>query len=117
MSTVRGEEIAEASSAGAKSFACVEVRIPHAAASFWKALRPQHWLKNLLVFVPVMAAHRFHDIALLEKPLLAFVAFGCCASAGYLFNDLIDLEADRHHPQKRFRPLAAGDVPLSYVLT
>ena len=85
-------------------------------ADRFKALRPSHWLKNLLILVPLVAAHRLYDIALLEKSLLAFVAFGCCASSGYLFNDLIDLEADRHHPQKRFRPFAAGDLPLSYAL-
>jgi len=85
-------------------------------AAYLKALRPAHWLKNLLVFVPLLAAHRFHDLALLEKSLLAFVAFGCCASSGYLFNDLVDLESDRHHPDKRHRPLAAGDLPLSFGL-
>jgi 4-hydroxybenzoate polyprenyltransferase len=89
---------------------------PQGFARRLKALRPQHWLKNLLVFVPLIAAHRFYDVSLIEKSLLAFVAFGCCASAGYLFNDLIDLESDRHHPQKRFRTLAAGIVPLSYAL-
>ncbi len=82
-----------------------------------KALRPAHWLKNLLVFVPLFAAHRFYDLALLKESLLAFVAFGCCASGGYLFNDLIDLDSDRRHPQKRFRAFAAGDLPLSYALT
>jgi 4-hydroxybenzoate polyprenyltransferase len=81
-----------------------------------KALRLPHWLKNLLVFVPLAAAHRLHDVALLEKSTMAFVAFGCCASSGYLFNDLLDLEADRHHPHKRLRALAAGDLPLSYAL-
>jgi 4-hydroxybenzoate polyprenyltransferase/phosphoserine phosphatase len=81
-----------------------------------RALRPAHWLKNLLVLVPVFAAHRFHDFASLEKSLLAFVAFGCCASSGYLFNDLIDLEADRHHPRKKSRPFAAGDLPLTYAI-
>lgn len=80
-----------------------------------KALRPAHWLKNVLVFVPLAAAHRLFDPALVERALLAFVAFGCCASSGYLLNDLIDLEADRHHPQKRFRPFAAGALPLSYA--
>jgi 4-hydroxybenzoate polyprenyltransferase/phosphoserine phosphatase len=80
------------------------------------ALRPQHWLKNLLVFVPLLAAHRLHENALFEKSLVAFVAFSCCASSGYLFNDLLDLEADRHHPHKRFRPFAAGQLPLSYAL-
>ena len=78
-------------------------------------LRPAHWLKNLLLFVPLLAAHRMRDFALLEKSLLAFAAFACCASAGYLFNDLIDLEADRHHPHKRFRAFAAGTLPLTYA--
>lgn len=81
-----------------------------------RALRPKHWLKNLLIFVPLFAAHHFRDFPLLVKLLTAFVAFGCCASGGYLFNDLIDLEADRHHPQKRFRPFASGNLPLAYGL-
>ncbi len=81
-----------------------------------KALRPTHWLKNLLVFVPVFAAHRSHEPALLAKSFVAFIAFGLCASSGYLLNDLIDLDADRHHPHKRLRPFAAGDLPLSYAM-
>ena len=81
-----------------------------------KPLRLQHWLKNLLIFVPLLAAHRFEEIALSEKVLLAFLAFGCVASAGYLINDLFDLQADRHHPGKRFRSFASGDLPLSYGL-
>ena len=56
-----------------------------------KPFRPQHWLKNLLVFVPLVAAHRFDEIDLSGKVLLAFLAFGCFASAGYLINDLLDL--------------------------
>ncbi|MGD1073568.1 MAG: UbiA family prenyltransferase [Bryobacteraceae bacterium] len=80
------------------------------------ALRPAHWLKNLLVFVPLIAAHRLLDLPELTKSLLAFVAFGLCASSGYLLNDLLDLESDRHHPQKRFRPFASGDLPLGYAL-
>jgi 4-hydroxybenzoate polyprenyltransferase len=80
------------------------------------ALRPQHWLKNLLVFVPVFAAHRFYEPALMERALLAFAAFCCCASSGYLFNDLLDLSADRHHPKKYLRPFASGRLPLSYAL-
>jgi 4-hydroxybenzoate polyprenyltransferase len=86
-------------------------------SAYWKALRPQQWSKNLLVLVPVFAAHRFFEPALLAKALLAFLAFCCCASSGYLFNDLFDLAADRHHPRKRFRPFAAGELPLSYALT
>jgi len=85
-------------------------------AGYLKPLRLRHWLKNILLFVPLFAAHRFFEMALLEKAILAFVAFGCCASAGYLLNDLFDLPADRHHPHKRLRPFAAGDLSLSYGL-
>jgi 4-hydroxybenzoate polyprenyltransferase len=80
-----------------------------------RALRPSQWLKNLLVFVPVIAAHRV-DVNSLVTSLLAFAAFSCCASAGYLFNDLMDLDADRHHPLKRTRPFASGALPLTWAL-
>jgi len=81
---------------------------------YLKPLRPQHRLKNILIFVPLLAAQRFFEEALLEKAILAFVSFGCLASSGYLLNDLFDLAADRHHPHKRLRPFAAGDLSVSY---
>lgn len=81
-----------------------------------RPLRPQHWVKNLLAFIPVLAAHRFYDLELLERALIAFMGLCCLASAGYLFNDLLDLSADRHHPRKKFRLFAAGCLPLSYPL-
>jgi 4-hydroxybenzoate polyprenyltransferase/phosphoserine phosphatase len=83
---------------------------------YLSALRPEHWLKNLLVFVPIFAAHLFLTPVLLARTLVAFVAFCCCASAGYLINDLLDLQADRRHPQKRLRPFASGRLPLAYAL-
>ncbi len=82
---------------------------------YLKPLRLQHWLKNILVFAPLLAAHRADEIALSGLLLLAFLAFGCFASCGYLLNDLFDLAADRHHPHKRLRSFAAGDLPLSYA--
>ena len=82
---------------------------------YLQPLRPQHWLKNILVFVPVFAAHRFYETVLLEKSLIAFAALSCCASGGYLFNDLLDLAADRRHPRKRLRSFAGGKLPLSYA--
>jgi 4-hydroxybenzoate polyprenyltransferase len=85
-------------------------------ADYLRPLRPQHWLKNVLIFVPLLAAHRFHQIHLAQNAVLAFVAFSCCASSGYVINDLFDLMADRHHPRKRLRPFASGDLPLSYGL-
>jgi 4-hydroxybenzoate polyprenyltransferase len=81
-----------------------------------KPLRPQQWLKNMLLFVPLVAAHRLFETALLGKVLLAFSSFGCFASSGYLLNDLLDLQEDRRHPHKRTRPFAAGNLPLSYGL-
>ncbi|HVN18962.1 MAG TPA: UbiA family prenyltransferase [Dongiaceae bacterium] len=80
------------------------------------ALRPRHWLKNVLVFAPILAAHFFLEPVLWFRTLLAFMGFCCCASSGYLINDLCDLPADRHHPEKRFRPFASGRLPLGYGL-
>jgi 4-hydroxybenzoate polyprenyltransferase len=76
-----------------------------------QAARPHQWLKNLLVFLPMLAAHRF-DAATLGASLLAFVAFSLVASSVYVLNDLLDLAADRAHPRKRGRPFASGRVPL-----
>ena len=83
-------------------------------AEYLRALRPQQWLKNILVFVPLFAAHLFTEPILLVRTIIAFVAFCCCASSGYLVNDLCDLSADRHHPAKRLRPFASGELPLAY---
>jgi 4-hydroxybenzoate polyprenyltransferase/phosphoserine phosphatase len=81
---------------------------------YLKPLRPQQWLKNILLFVPLIAANRLFETALLEKTLLAFLAFGCFASSGYVLNDLLDLQDDRRHPHKRSRPFAVGNLPLSF---
>ncbi|WP_089725674.1 UbiA family prenyltransferase [Candidatus Thiosymbion oneisti] len=81
---------------------------------YLKALRIHQWLKNLLVFVPLLLAHRFGDLVLVGQALLAFLAFGLCASSVYLLNDLLDLPDDRRHPTKRHRPFAAGTVSIVY---
>jgi 4-hydroxybenzoate polyprenyltransferase len=72
------------------------------------ALRPHHWVKNLLVFVPILAAHRWDEPALWAKAGIAVVAFSLCSSAVYLTNDMMDVGDDRAHPVKRHRPLASG---------
>lgn len=77
-----------------------------------RALRLHQWLKNLLVFVPLMTAHRFGDTHLAVQALLAFLAFGLCASSVYLLNDLIDVQDDRKHRSKRKRPFASGDLSI-----
>jgi 4-hydroxybenzoate polyprenyltransferase/phosphoserine phosphatase len=73
-----------------------------------RALRIYQWVKNLLVFVPLVAAHRISDLEAIQHSLLAFIAFGLVASAGYLLNDLVDVEADRYHHAKKQRPFASG---------
>lgn len=80
------------------------------AALLLRAVRAHQWVKNLLVFVPLLMAHRVFEWDLVLRCAAAFAAWSLCASGGYLFNDLLDAEADRRHPYKRRRPLAAGAV-------
>ena len=79
--------------------------------SLRKALRPHQYAKNLLVFVPLLTAHAFNPMAV-GQAVLAFLAFCACASAVYVFNDLLDLQSDRDHPTKKQRPFAAGKLPI-----
>ena len=87
-----------------------------------KAMRPRQWVKNVLVLAAPLAALggpvRYNYIDVLSKVSVAFVVFCLGASAIYLINDVRDVEADREHPTKRFRPIAAGVVPewLAYAL-
>jgi 4-hydroxybenzoate polyprenyltransferase len=80
--------------------------------SVLKALRPHQWAKNLLIFLPLLLAHVIEP-ARLRAALLAFGCFCLAASATYIVNDLLDIEADRRHAGKRFRPFACGDLPAS----
>lgn len=82
-------------------------------SSYVKAMRPHQWLKNLLVFLPVIAAHDLSPATWLAA-VLAFISFSVVASSVYLLNDLLDLAADRAHPRKRNRPFASGAVPLAH---
>jgi 4-hydroxybenzoate polyprenyltransferase/phosphoserine phosphatase len=81
----------------------------HALKNWVKALRLHQWAKNTLLFVPLFLAHRWAAGAFAGAGI-AFVSFGLCASATYIINDLLDLEADRRHASKRRRPFAAGDL-------
>lgn len=78
-----------------------------------KALRPHQWLKNILVFLPMLAAHQLDGKTFLYS-LTAFVAFSLVASSVYVLNDLLDLGADRAHPRKRLRPFASGSIPIAH---
>jgi 4-hydroxybenzoate polyprenyltransferase/phosphoserine phosphatase len=81
---------------------------------YLRTLRPHQWAKNLLVFLPMLAAHKLGDPALFIQAVVAFVAFCLCASSVYILNDLIDLPADRAHVHKRTRPFAAGLIPPAH---
>ncbi len=84
-----------------------------------RAMRPHQWVKNLLIFVPLVLGHHLQDTSKVVASILAFIAFSACASAVYVLNDMMDIEADRHHPTKRNRPFASGQLPILYgpVLT
>lgn len=77
-----------------------------------RAIRLQQWLKNLLLFIPIITAHELLNGDALIAVALAFLSFGACASATYIINDLLDLDVDRHHHKKRLRPFAAGTIDV-----
>lgn len=85
---------------------------PPVALALFKAMRPHQWMKNLLVFIPLLAAHQYGVGASVLQAILAFIAFGLTASSVYLLNDLVDVGDDRHHQRKRTRPLACGNLSL-----
>ena len=89
---------------------------PHRVRALIKALRPHQWVKNILVFLPLIAAHQVLVPATIGAVAALFVAFCMCASAVYLINDLVDIEHDRVHPRKCRRPFAAGTLPVSWGL-
>jgi 4-hydroxybenzoate polyprenyltransferase len=95
------------------------IRIDSRVGSFrpwFKAMRMQQWAKNALLFLPLIAAHCV-DLSSWIHMLWGFLAFGLVASATYIWNDLMDLNADRQHPRKRHRPMASGalSIPKAFV--
>jgi 4-hydroxybenzoate polyprenyltransferase/phosphoserine phosphatase len=93
----------------------IEKEFPKEVGNFrlWiRALRVHQWLKNSLIFVPLLTAFSFSEMAALATTVLAFLAFSLAASATYLINDLWDLDSDRAHPRKRLRPFASASIPI-----
>lgn len=80
--------------------------------AYLRLFRFHQWIKNILLFVPLVTAHKLSETGLIFSLVEAFLAFSFCASAVYILNDLADLEADKQHPTKRNRPLASGNVPI-----
>jgi 4-hydroxybenzoate polyprenyltransferase len=81
------------------------------------AMRPQEWIKNLLVFAGLLFSGKLDEGAQVLDATLAFSAFCAISSAGYLFNDLRDVAHDRLHPDKRLRPIASGELPVGVAGT
>lgn len=81
-------------------------------ATWLKAIRLHQWLKNILLFVPLLTAFEFYDLHKLYTIVVAFLAFSLGASATYIFNDLWDLQNDRDHVNKKLRPFAAGNLSI-----
>jgi 4-hydroxybenzoate polyprenyltransferase/phosphoserine phosphatase len=82
----------------------------------WRAWRIHHWTKNLLLLVPLIAAHQLINTMLLSQVALGFLAFSLTASSIYLLNDMMDLETDRQHHSKKYRPLASGQLSIRAAL-
>jgi 4-hydroxybenzoate polyprenyltransferase/phosphoglycolate phosphatase-like HAD superfamily hydrolase len=94
-----------------------EAAAPLSAIEAWtKMLRVRHWIKNVLVFVALFAAHRFAEAGAWQAAVATFVAFCAVCSGIYVFNDLFDLASDRSHPSKMKRPLARGFIALPAAL-
>lgn len=81
-------------------------------SAWFIALRVHQWLKNLLLFVPLLAAHQFDNFQSFATLTLAFISFSLCTSSVYIINDLLDLESDRRHPRKKNRPFASAKLPI-----
>ena len=86
--------------------------------NIFRLTRPQHWIKNAFIFMPIFFAGMMTNLELLTEAALAFMAYSFAASAIYCYNDIIDVEDDRKHSIKRLRPIAAGviSVGLGYVI-
>jgi 4-hydroxybenzoate polyprenyltransferase len=81
------------------------------------AMRPYQWVKNLFIFAPLLFGRKLTDVTAVGYALVAFVVFSFLASGLYIFNDWIDAEEDRKHPEKRNRPISSGALPVGAALT
>lgn len=81
-------------------------------------LRPQQWIKNAFIFLPLFFSGNFMNLPLLFKTLVAFLAYSFAASSIYCFNDIWDVNSDKLHPSKCKRPIASGAVSITrgYIL-
>lgn len=94
-----------------------DARRARRAVNLLRAMRPHQWTKNLLLLAPVALSHQLGNASLVLAAALGVIAFSLCASSVYLVNDLLDLAADRAHPTKRHRPIAAGRLAIAAAAT
>lgn len=85
------------------------IKLPY---NLFRLLRPRQWIKNFAVFAAIIFSGELFNFPLLENVILSFIVFCGLSSATYIINDIFDVESDRKHPFKRFRPLANRDVPM-----
>ncbi|MGI9511159.1 MAG: UbiA family prenyltransferase [Geminicoccaceae bacterium] len=110
-----GTNLSETAATGINAERVVEGQSDRLSA-YLQAMRPRQWLKNALVFVPLLTANRVDEIGLLVLAIIAFLSFSLCASSAYIVNDMLDLEDDRGHPEKKKRPFASGQLTASHAL-
>ncbi len=79
---------------------------------YLKAMRLHQWVKNVLIFLPLVLSHQIFDFSKAGAAFAAFIGFGLCASATYIINDVLDIRSDRRHPRKRKRPFASGRIGI-----
>lgn len=79
--------------------------------TYIKSLRTYQWLKNTIIFLPILSSHKFSPIFFYEA-LIAFISFSLISSCVYIINDILDIKNDIDHPLKKTRPFASGDIPI-----
>lgn len=84
--------------------------------SYIKLMRPHHYIKNILIFLPIIFSKNIFNWDLLKNTILGVVAFSLMSSIVYILNDIMDVEADRKHEKKKFRPIASGDVSIASAI-
>jgi len=97
----------------------MQIDQPSMSKATIEVLRPHQWVKNLLIFIPIVTSNATRDLNAWTNATVMFLSFCATASGIYVFNDLCDVEADRRHPKKRTRPFASGSLPVvfGYILT
>ena len=84
--------------------------------TYFRLLRIHHWIKNILVFIPLFFSINFYDASSVKAALLGFISFSLLSSIVYILNDIWDIEKDRLHSSKRLRPLASGEISVHHAI-